>query len=74
MGKNFYCPRCGSKDIIDYADTLDCPKCLLEFDKKDFEEIDDKAAILSIKEKLSILNVFEVDLDKDRDKFEENDK
>jgi len=61
MEIKFYCPRCGNKNIIEYINSFDCPTCSLEFDKKDFELIEDKSAILSIKEKLSFTKVFEND-------------
>ena len=46
----FSCPRCGSKSIINYDVTFDCPNCILEFEKSDFEYFDDDE-ILSIDEK-----------------------
>ena len=58
MAKKIYCPRCGNKNIIEYSNSFDCPKCILEFDKKDFESIEDKSAVLSIEEKLSFMKVY----------------
>jgi hypothetical protein len=34
MKQKFHCPRCGSQDIIEYYDSIECPKCNLEFDKE----------------------------------------
>ncbi|KKN48020.1 hypothetical protein LCGC14_0657060 [marine sediment metagenome] len=70
----YYCPRCGSKQIIEYPKSFDCTKCVdreglpLEFDKKDFDSIDDKLEILSVGEKLALLKPFEEDL-KDLEKL-----
>ena len=51
----YYCPRCGNTEIIDYGDSFDCPICLREFEKKDFDTIEDKSKILSVEEKLGII-------------------
>ncbi|MFX0072078.1 MAG: hypothetical protein ACFFAO_13400 [Candidatus Hermodarchaeota archaeon] len=53
----YHCPRCGTKNIIDYEDTIECPRCRLEFEKSDFENFEDED-ILSIEEKLDISDVF----------------
>lgn len=54
MSKNYECPRCKNKKIINYEKTIECPNCRLEFDKEDLDvlEVDQ---ILSIKEKLSFI-------------------
>ncbi len=57
-----HCPRCGSKKIMDYGNTFDCKICNLEFEKGDFEILEDEEDILAISEKLAFtqhLNKFE---------------
>ena len=62
----YYCPRCGCKDIIEYDKSFDCPLCKddkgmpLEFDKEDFNSIDDKSNILSVQEKLAFIKESDV--------------
>ncbi len=34
MVRMYYCPRCKMKKVIEYPDSIVCPNCLLEFDKK----------------------------------------
>jgi len=57
----YYCPRCGCKKIIEYDKSFDCPLCRdnkgmpLEFDKEDFNNIDDKSHVLSKQEKLAFI-------------------
>ncbi len=64
----YYCPRCGNKKIIEYSKSFDCPKCLdnegfpHEFDKEDFDKIEDKSETMSVREKLALLNVFDDEL------------
>ncbi len=64
----YYCPRCGRKDIIKYDKSFNCPECKdekgmpLEFDKEDFNTIEDKSNILSVQEKLAFIK--ELGLDK----------
>ena len=64
----YYCPRCGRKDIIEYDKSFDCPECKdekgmpLEFDKEDFNTIEDKSNLLSVQEKLAFIK--ELGLDK----------
>jgi ribosomal protein S27AE len=55
--KKYHCPRCKSSEIYDYGDRFDCMKCLLEFEKKDFETLADED-ILSTREKLKIVSMF----------------
>ena len=63
--KKFTCPRCGSDKIIDYEVSFDCPLCKKEFDKSDFDLIDDPADILSVKEKSDISDALFEDTDKE---------
>lgn len=64
----FFCPRCGCRDIIEYDKSFNCPECKdqkampLEFDKEDFNTIEDKSNILSVQEKLAFIK--ELGLDK----------
>ena len=60
--KNYHCPRCKSTEIYDYGERFDCMKCILEFEKKDFETLDDED-ILSTQEKLKIVNIFKNNTD-----------
>ena len=41
MVKVYYCPRCEIKKVIEYPDSIVCPECLLEFDKKQIGVIPD---------------------------------
>ncbi|MBD3341957.1 MAG: hypothetical protein GF353_22850 [Candidatus Lokiarchaeota archaeon] len=59
--KEYYCPRCGSKDIVDYGDSFDCKHCVLEFDKKDFDQLPDKEDVLALEEKREIVHHFRED-------------
>ena len=52
------CPRCNSKYIINFKDTIECLKCQLEFFKIDVNNIDDKSSVLSIQEKMRIISEF----------------
>jgi len=58
--RRYHCPRCKNEDIIEYGETFDCPKCVLEFEKKDFELFDDED-ILSIQEKMRIIKSLQDD-------------
>lgn len=42
MVKKYYCPRCKTKKVIEYTDSIECPHCLLEFDKNQIGIIPDK--------------------------------
>ena len=53
----YYCPRCRNRNIVIYEDSFECKDCLLEFEKEDFDTIDDKMCILSLQEKKGILKV-----------------
>ena len=41
MAKKYYCPRCKTKKVMEYPDSIECPDCLLEFDKKQIGVIPD---------------------------------
>jgi len=58
MDKEYHCPRCQNRNIIEYPDSIECPKCELEFDKKDLTLYDDDQ-ILSLQEKSGFVNSFE---------------
>ena len=60
--KQYHCPRCKSTEIYDYGERFDCMKCLLEFEKKDFETLDDED-ILSVQGKLRIASLFKKNTD-----------
>ena len=49
------CPRCKGKKVIDLGETIECTVCRLEFDKDDIEQLEDKATILSVQEKLKLV-------------------
>jgi len=49
--RKYHCPRCGNEDIVDYTESIDCPSCRLEFEKRDFDELED-SQILAVEEKL----------------------
>jgi hypothetical protein len=55
MSKKDHCPRCRSKDIIEYDDFIECPKCDLEFDKEFLGVIPDED-ILARQELIGIAN------------------
>ncbi len=54
MTEKDQCPRCKSKKIISYENTIECPICCLEFDKEDLEILEGDQ-ILSIQEKLAFI-------------------
>lgn len=37
----YYCPRCKTLKIIEYLNSIECPHCLLEFDKQHIGVIPD---------------------------------
>lgn len=57
---SYHCPRCQNTKIIEYTKTIECPKCRLEFDKKDLETFKDDQ-ILSLEEKESFIKYFKLD-------------
>ena len=64
MSIEYYCPRCGTKDIFEYKKTFECAKCRdnagmpLEFEKESIGKIPDKE-ILAIREMDSFTGAFE---------------
>ena len=56
--KHYYCPRCWNEQVVEYESSFECPSCLLEFDKSEFDSIKDKSSILSLEEKRGISEVF----------------
>ena len=58
MVKKFYCPRCKTKKVIEYVNSIECPDCLLEFDKKQIGVIPDKD-ILAVTEMNSFIGTFD---------------
>ena len=42
MSSIYYCPICKSKDIIEYDEYIECPRCKLDFFKDSLGEIDDE--------------------------------
>lgn len=48
------CPRCNTLNLIDYDEIVECPKCKLEFHKKDLLNLKDDE-ILAISEKLAFI-------------------
>ncbi len=63
----YYCPHCGTDKIYEYDESFDCMVCKtksglpLEFDKVDFDTLEDKANILSVQEKLAVIREFGLD-------------
>lgn len=57
MAQKYHCPRCGSKDIIEYYDYIECIKCNLEFDNEFLGVIPDED-ILSRQELQGISSTF----------------
>ena len=62
----YHCPRCKNEKIIDYGITFDCPICNLEFEKKDFELYDEEN-ILSISEKLAVIDSIKTNSNRKKD-------
>lgn len=52
------CPRCGSKKIFIYEETIDCTECRNEFYIEDILTSPNPTLVLSIKEKMSISELF----------------
>lgn len=67
MVKKYYCPRCKATKVIEYPDSIECPKCLLEFDKKHIGVIPDKD-ILALTEMNSFIGTFDELKDPERAK------
>ena len=58
MQSSYLCPRCNSRNILEYDDLIECLDCSLTFTKEILEEIDDEH-ILSQEELGAFLDVFE---------------
>ncbi|MFX0083824.1 MAG: hypothetical protein ACFE94_18900 [Candidatus Hodarchaeota archaeon] len=58
MAKKYYCPRCKNPKVFEYPDSIECPDCLLEFDKKHIGVIPDDE-ILAFSEMDSFFDSFE---------------
>lgn len=57
MPKPYYCPRCKSRKVTEYPNSIECPDCLLEFDKKQIGVIPDDE-ILALGEMGAFINGF----------------
>ncbi len=53
----YKCPRCDGEQTIDYGETFQCVKCLLEFYKEDIEMYE-KSDILAISELSAFIKIF----------------
>jgi len=42
INTEYYCPRCQSRDVIDYGDFIHCLNCELDFNKELIGQIDDE--------------------------------
>ena len=58
MVKKYYCPRCKTKKVIEYVNSIECPDCLLEFDKRQIGIVPDNE-ILAFAEMGAITDSFE---------------
>ncbi len=58
MKKKYSCPRCNGNNVVEYDESIDCVDCKLEFHKYEIDTIEDKSTILSIQEKMAILDEF----------------
>jgi len=45
MEPKLHCPRCKSLDILEFDKFINCPKCLLDFNKEDIGKIADELII-----------------------------
>ena len=54
LTKTYHCPRCNNTKLIVYDDSFDCPICMLEFEKKDFDIFEDDE-ILAVEEKIKVV-------------------
>jgi transposase-like protein len=48
------CPRCDNSNLIDYGNIIECPRCNLEFHKKDLLNLK-QDEILAISEKMTFI-------------------
>jgi len=67
MVKKYYCPRCKNTKVFEYPDSIECPNCLLEFDKRQIGVIPDNE-ILAFSEMGSFFDSFEKLKDPDKAK------
>jgi len=51
------CPRCGSSDLLEYSDVVECGECHLTFRKRFLDTMDDDE-ILAEEEKKAFLDAF----------------
>ncbi len=58
MEEKYDCPRCGGKNIVDHEESIDCVDCKLEFHKHDIDTNPNKLLVLSIQEKMAVLDEF----------------
>ncbi|MEJ2250597.1 MAG: hypothetical protein P8Y70_08530 [Candidatus Lokiarchaeota archaeon] len=55
--KKYECPRCGSKEVVNFKNVIFCKECREKFNKQDLEEFD-KDQVLSSKEKSDVFQAF----------------
>lgn len=55
---SYRCPRCKKANVIEFTESIACPRCELEFEKEDLGTIDEDK-ILSIQEKSDFIKFFE---------------
>ncbi|MFW9877729.1 MAG: hypothetical protein ACFFG0_31970 [Candidatus Thorarchaeota archaeon] len=67
MKKKYYCPRCKNTKVFEYPDSIECPDCLLEFDKKHIGVIPDNE-ILAYSERGGFFDSFKELKDPDKAK------
>ncbi|MFX1279901.1 MAG: hypothetical protein ACFFA3_10830 [Promethearchaeota archaeon] len=58
MQSSHLCPRCNSRNILEYDDLIECLDCNLTYTKEILEEIDDEY-FLSLDDLGSFMDVFE---------------
>ncbi len=63
INTEYYCPRCQSRDVIDYGDYIHCLNCELDFNKELIGQIDDED-ILSRQELGGFTKAFEDDFER----------
>ncbi|MFW9782576.1 MAG: hypothetical protein ACFFFB_09875 [Candidatus Heimdallarchaeota archaeon] len=54
----YHCPRCKTSKILEYDEFIECPKCLLDFDKQLFGKLPDDEMV-SRQEMGAIFDSFE---------------
>lgn len=60
------CPRCQSERVIDLGETIECMDCKGEYEKEEILNASDPSDVLSIKEKMGIIE--DLFLNEDEDK------